>query len=113
MTTDVKRIAKTTGYSEAEIQSIKNYIFLDKHDLGGAEPEYFKPDYMMGESWRRLIAGTPEPHDLTLIKHELMEKKLMLDGMSQDEAHIVTSRIYNYDKEATEFYDKIKKHRKE
>ena len=26
MTTDVKKIAKTTGYSEADIQSIKNYI---------------------------------------------------------------------------------------
>ena len=48
-----------------------------------------------------------------MLKHELMEKELMKKGMSQEEAHIVTSQKYNYDKEATEFYGKIKKYRKE
>ena len=37
MTTDVKKIAETTGYSEQEIQGIKNYIFIDEHDLGDQE----------------------------------------------------------------------------
>lgn len=57
--------------------------------------------------------GTPEPHDLTMIKHEIMEKELMEQGLNQDKAHIITSKKYNYDKEATEFYDKIEKYRKE
>jgi hypothetical protein len=113
MTTDVIKIAKTTGYTEKEIQEIKNYIFYDKHDLGGTEPERFQPDYMMGESWRRLIEGKPERHDLTLINHEIMEKNLINEGLSQEKAHEITSEKYNYDKEATEFYGKIKKYRKE
>lgn len=52
MKTDVPKIAKSTGYSEEQIQEIKNFIFLDKAWLGGPEPEYFAPDYMMAESWK-------------------------------------------------------------
>ena len=110
MKTDVEKIAKTTGFSEEQIQKVKNFIFYDKHDLGGKEPELFKPDFMMGESWKRLIDGKPEPHDITLIKHEIMERDLIKQGYTQDEAHIITSKKYNYDKEATEFYDKIEKY---
>ncbi len=113
MTTDVEKIAKVTGYPREQIQNIKNYIFYDKHDLGGVEAERFAPDYMMAESWRRLIEGKPEQHDLTLIRHEIMEKRLMDNGHSQEEAHILTADKYNYGKEAKEFYDKIKKYKKE
>lgn len=113
MTTDVAKISKATGISEKEIQDIKNYIFLEKHDLGGEKKEYFAPDYMMAESWQRLISGKPEKHDITLLKHEIMEKKLMQSGMSQEMAHIETSKVYNYSKEAGEFYAKIKKYKKE
>ena len=113
MTTDVVKISKATGISEKEIQDIKNYIFLEKHDLGGEEKEYFAPDYMMAESWQRLMSGKPEKHDITLLKHEIMEKKLMQSGMSQEKAHIETSKVYNYSKEAGEFYAKIKKYKKE
>lgn len=88
MTTDVKKIAKTTGHTEGEIQLIKNYIFIDEHDLGESGIKRFEPDYMMGESWRRLMEGKPEPHDLTLINHEIMERKLINRGLSQEEAHI-------------------------
>jgi hypothetical protein len=110
MNTDVEKIATTTGHTIDEIQKIKNYVFYDKHDLGGIEAELFEPDYMMGESWRRLMAGIPEQHDLILIEHELMEIGLMEKGYSQEKAHILTSKKYNYDKEATEFYDKIEKY---
>ena len=111
MKTDVKKIAAATGFSEEDIQSVKDSIFLQKHDLGNGVLEYFEPDYMMAESWRRLQSDIPEPHDLTLIRHELMEKHLMKSGMSQDEAHKITSRTYNYGKEAQEFYDKIKRYK--
>ncbi len=113
MTTDVDRITDATGIDKNKIREIKNYIFMEKHDLGGAEKEYFDPDYMMAESWRRLIDGKPEKHDLTLLNHEIMERELIQKGMSQQEAHIITAKKYNYDKEAQEFYGKIKKYRKE
>lgn len=111
--TDVVKIAKTSGLSEDEVNEIKNYIFNEKHDLGGTEAEQFAPDYMMAESWRRLQEGKPEKHDLTLLKHEKMEKELVAKGLSQEEAHMQTSRIYNYAKEAAEYYDKIKKYKKD
>ena len=74
MQTDVKRIAENIGYSEESIQSIKDFIFNEKHDLGDGI-DYFEPDYFMAQSWQRLIDGKNIlPHDLTLIKHEKMEK---------------------------------------
>lgn len=113
MKTDVKRIAKASGFSEDEIATIKQYIFFETHDLGDGINARFAPDYMMAESWRRLIDGKPEPHDITMLKHEQMERSLIEEGLSQDEAHIRTSKVYNYGKEAEEFYAKIKKYRKE
>ena len=113
MKTDVSRISKATGFVEEDIRMIKNYIFMEKHDLGGKEPEYFAPDYMMAESWQRLIDGKPESHDITLLNHEIMERNLMKKGMPQDEAHIKASGKYNYAKEAGEYYAKIKKHKNE
>lgn len=110
MKTDVSKIAKVSGFSEIEVQKVKDYIFNEKHDLGGEEPVMFAPDYMMAESWQRLILGKTEPHDLTLLKHELKEIELIKCGLSQSEAHLLTSKEYNYSKEAAEFYDKIKKY---
>lgn len=113
MKTDVSRIAQNTGYSEEFVQSIKNFIFMEKHDLGDGVINYFAPDYKMAESWQRLIDGKNiQPHDLTLLKHEEMERNLMKQGYTQDEAHDLTSQTYNYAKEANAYHDKIKKHKK-
>lgn len=113
MNTDVSRIAKTTGIPEKDIQEIKDYLFIQKHDLGDQEIKRFEPDYMIGESWKRLLDGSPEPHDLTLLSHELMEKELIAKGLTQNEAHIQATAKYNYDKEAHQYYGKIKKYKKE
>lgn len=113
MTTDVEKIAKITGYSKKEIQKVKEYIFIDGHDLGDGCVKRFDPDYMMGESWRRLMEGVPEHHDLIMIKHEILERKLIEQGLSQDKAHIQASKQYNYGEEARKYYGKIKKYRKE
>ena len=105
MTTDVKRIAQNTGYPESEIARIKNFIFVDTHDLGDGRISRFDASFEMAESWQRLIDGKNiQPHDLTLLKHEIMEKDLMEQGYTQDEAHIITSRQYNYTKEAYRFH---------
>lgn len=111
MTTDVSRIAGNTGFTEAQIQEIKNFIFMDEHDLGDGRIERFEPSYMMAESWQRLIDGRDiQPHDLTLLQHETMERDLMRQGYSQVDAHIITSKKYNYQEEARRYYDSIKKH---
>ncbi len=112
MSSDVSRIAKNTGFSEHEIGEIKKHIFLEKHDLGEAEPQYFAPDFAMAQSWQRLINGNPEPHDITLLKHEQMERRLMQSGLTQDEAHSLASQQFNYRIEVEEYYDKIKERQK-
>lgn len=112
MSSDVKRISENTGYSEDLIHSIKDFVFNEKHDLGD-RIDYFDPDYKMAQSWQRLIDGKNiMPHDLTLLRHEEMERNLMKQGFSQEEAHRLTSVKYNYDKEAQEYYDKANKDNK-
>ncbi len=111
MRTDAKRIAENTGFAQGDIARIKRFIFLDAHDLGGPEPKRFAPDFAMAQSWQRLINGTPEPHDMTLLYHEIMENDLMDQGLSQDEAHRITSKKYNYQQESENFYASLKKHK--
>ena len=111
MQTDISVIAKNTGYSEDIIRRIKNYIFIDEHDLGDGLPRRFDPSFAMAQSWQRLINGTPEPHDLTLLNHEIFEKELMDTGMSQYEAHIEATRKYNYTKESDDYYAALKEHK--
>lgn len=113
MKTDVTRIAKNTGFSENDISQIKDFIFMQKHDLGGSEPEYFYPSYEMGQSWQRLIDGKNiQKHDITLLQHEIMKRNLMKQGYSQSEAHRITEQTYNYSKESKEYYANIDKHSK-
>ena len=96
MKTDVLKIAQNTGFSSELVQFIKDFIFMEKHGLGD-RTDYFDPDYKMAESWQRLIDGKDiKPHDLTLLKHEQMERELMKQGYSQAEAHKITSKTYNY-----------------
>lgn len=112
MKNDVHQIALNTGFDENDIREIKNFIFMEKHDLGGVV-DYFYPDYMMAQSWQRLIDGKNiQPHDITLLNHERMERQLMKQGHTQNEAHTITSKTYNYSKEAAEYYDKIGEHTK-
>ena len=105
MTTDVERISANTGYPTDVIQRIKDFIFMDIHDLGGGRISRFDASFEMAQSWQRLIEGKNiQPHDLTLLRHEIMEKQLMDSGYTQDEAHTLTSQIYNYAKEAYKFH---------
>lgn len=113
MKNDVETISKNTGMEESAIRKVKNYIFFDKHNLGNGQFERFAPDYMMAESWKRLIDGKPKPHDLTLLRHELLEESLIKQGHTQSEAHLLASEKFNYSKEAKQFYDSITKYKKE
>ena len=59
----------------------------------------------MAQSWQRLIDGKDiQPHDITLLQHEIMEKELMDAGYTQDAAHTLTSHKFNYAEEAYKYY---------
>lgn len=113
MTNDAERIANNTGFTTEEIRSIKDCVFIEKHDFGDGQVDRFTPSYEMAESWQRLIDGKNiQPHDITLLRHELLEQELISRGLSQEEAHIIASEKYNYNREAEAFYDKTQKHKK-
>ncbi len=96
MTTDVNRIAENTGWAKERIQEIKKYVFLDKHDLGD-KVDRFDPSYLMAQSWQRLIDGRNiKPEDWVLLNHEYLELSLVKKGLTQDNAHIIASRKYDY-----------------
>lgn len=108
---DVSKIAKRTGFSKEQIREIKNYLFIDVHNLGDRKSQ-FDPDFAIAQSWDRLTRGHIEKHDLTLIRHEVYERKLIVNGMSQNEAHIRATMKFNYEKESREYYDKLEKRQK-
>jgi len=96
---DVEIIAKNTGFSIEDIQIIKNHIFVNKYDLGDETPERFTPDYDMAVSWQRLTEGKNiHEMDIVLLNHELMEYRLMVQGRSYREAHVIAENSYNYSK---------------
>lgn len=111
MSTDIEKIAKRTGYSIDEIQRIKMYLFVEQHHLERGFVR-FDESFEIAESWQRLMTDNMkiENHDLTLLKHELLEISLVISGLSQEKAHDIASMSYNYGKEAKEFYDTIKKY---
>ena len=106
---DIVKIARNTGFTEAQIRYVKNYLFLDKHNLADGFRR-FDPSFKIAESWRRL-AYDPEniqSHDLTLIKHELSELELVLKGVTQEQAHEIVSRHYDYPRESETFYRNLR-----
>ncbi len=105
---DISAIAMNTGYSEQDIETIKNHIFINKYDLGEEEPTTFYPNYDIAVSWQNLIEGKNiEEKDLILLQHEYYEHKLMIDeGLSYVEAHEKTQELYNYKKAVDDWRSK-------
>ena len=87
---------------------------MDKHDLDDSGYRRFYPNFMIAQSWQRLESGKNiQPHDLTLLRHEIEERRLMIEeGMTQSEAHTEACKKYNYPREAEAYYDSLKKHKK-
>lgn len=96
---EVEKISKNTNFSEKDILIVYNHLFENEYELENGVKR-FDADYDIAQSWDRLFKGKDiQKHDITLINHELMESKLMLKGLSYDEAHKQTEIKYNYLKE--------------
>jgi len=98
MNNDYIKIAKNTGIEESDVKSIKEYLFLQKHNLASGHKR-FDADYHIAQSWQRLVDGKAiKGQDLILLKHELMEMRLVKSGLTQNQAHIQASKEFNYKK---------------
>ena len=97
---EIVKVSNNSGLSQSDVEKIYNHIFINEYDLEDGRTR-FDPSYDMAESWRRLseIGGKNiQPHDLVMLRHELMEHDLMVKGMKYDEAHKLTNKSYNYQK---------------
>lgn len=105
MSTDIQKITDNTEFSYGQILLIKNYLFMDVHELDG-ELKLFDACFEIAESWRRLAFDRKniKPHDILLLKHELNEINLVSQGYSQNDAHDMTNKLYNYAEASSEYY---------
>lgn len=74
----------------------------------------FDPDCAIAQSWQRLMVGKNiQPHDRTLIEHELYEMRLKEENptMPHNEAHALATKKYDYRTESENYYDNLKKHK--
>ena len=99
MKTDTKRIAENTGWSVEDVQRVKEHVFFNSHNLGD-RVDRFDPSYFIAQSWQRLIQGKGEikEEDIVLLNHELMERGLEEQGMTYEQAHAETVKLYDYAK---------------
>ena len=108
---DVAKIAENTGLSIEDVLHVKNFLFIDVHALADGKIRRFDESFAIAESWRRL-AFDPEhiqKHDLTLLRHELYERKLIAQGLTQRQAHEKASLKYDYPREMQAFYFELNK----
>jgi len=102
-TTDVVTIAQNTGMTVADIEAIKRHVFINEYDLGEDMVRRFDPSYDMAVSWQRLIDGKDiQKMDITLLRHEILQYKYMINGMTYDGAHATANELYNYESYTTE-----------
>lgn len=115
--TDTKKIAKNLNKDASDIRKIKAYLFEDNSFFDPDTGEYrrFDPDCAIAQSWQRLMIGKDvKPHDRTLIEHELLEMKIKRENPTMEhwKAHEMAAEVYNYPKEADEYYGNLEKHNK-
>ena len=104
-----RQVAKNTGYTKRK--SKEKRIFIVKNDLEGKSIERFAPSFEIAKSWNRIMNDNIKKHDLTLLKHEMYEEKLIANELIQEQAPKLASEKYNY-KKSGEYYAKIKKRNK-
>jgi hypothetical protein len=55
--TDIEKIAGNTGFSQRDIESIRNHVFIKEHDLGSGEYGRFGSDWQIAQAWQRMEQG--------------------------------------------------------
>lgn len=109
MTTDCIYISNNTGHSLEQVSMVKGYLFSNQHYSSYCNKfERFDPSYEIAQSWRRLMNKKGQGiqrHDMLLIPHELLEMQyIIMNKMSQQEAHELASRTYDYSSAVNLYY---------
>lgn len=103
---EVRAIAKHSGMPETDIKKVYDHIYTNKHLFKNGTIHLFDPDYEMAQSWQRLRNNNNiQPHDITLLKHELAEYNIMGESIDieYEPVHNEVTKKYNYQKELMQY----------
>ncbi|MEU7190443.1 hypothetical protein AB0A93_32040, partial [Streptomyces sp. NPDC045369] len=102
-TRDVVRADGSTGFSEAEVGTIKKHVFdtehpIEDYETGRVVTRKFDSDPEIADAWIRLRSGNALPEDHILLEHELTELKYLREhpGATYQEAHRIANETYNW-----------------
>lgn len=97
MKNDVNKISENVNMPLEKIIEIKQYVFIEEHDLSNGKKR-FDPSYDMAIAWQRLIGDKSKirESDKILLEHEYLECQYMKQGLSYEEAHNKTNEKYNW-----------------
>ena len=103
--TDIKTISVNTGFSQKNIQAIRNHIFIDEHDLGTGRIGRFISDWQIAQAWQRMEQGWSgnrmdryREYDILLLRHELEELTIISKfGYNTIKAHELAEEKYPWD----------------
>lgn len=104
----VNNVSKNADIDKKTVSKAFKHLLEDKHKLNDGYG-YFKPDYDMAESLRRLRSNDNiQKHDIILVLHEALEGDIMANNpeMSYTEAHALTEQKYNYSEALNEWLQK-------
>lgn len=109
--TDYINVAHNTQFSTEQCKIVKDYIFMNSHELSTGFGR-FAPDISMAQSWLRLAekAGRNiQRHDVVLLFHELTEIIIQLQNpkISQLMAHEQAQLQYNYVDACRKYYESL------
>lgn len=103
---EIEAVAKNSGMTIDEIDRVFAHVFEREHLFDDGSIHRFDPDYYMFHSWQRLREGKKiYPHDMTLLKHELAEEKIMGESLEivYQNAHNEVEKTYSYVKDLMEY----------
>lgn len=109
--TDYINVARHTKFSLEQCKIVKNYIFLDSHELSVGYRRFYA-DLAIAQSWLRLSEKDGSrilQHDIILLYHELTEISYLVvyPDMHQAEAHNRAERLYNYSEACKQYYSQL------
>ncbi|MFI6761338.1 toxin glutamine deamidase domain-containing protein [Micromonospora sp. NPDC050417] len=99
---DVQRSDGRLGFTQAEIDQIKQHLMVEEHLLddyeGGHVSQRFAPDEDIAEAWIRLREGRHVDADLVLLEHELAESNYLQahPGATYREAHTHATQSHDW-----------------
>lgn len=103
---EVKAVAQNSGMDEVDVKKIYDHIYINQHLFQDGTIHLFDPDYEMAQSWQRLMNNNHiQPHDITLLKHELAEYNVMRENLdiAYEPVHNEVVKTYNYQNELIQY----------